>query len=504
MALFGARKKAKASPTAQDDRASKGPAATDESASPEGGRLQFSEQDITAARKWFKQATKLVENRNYDYAIECFLTGLKFWPEAVEEGHQRLRAAAVARRETGGKKPGKLEEMKHPMTGKDPLQAMLNAEWRWTRDPGNLSYIAGMVKNAAKAGCEETLLFIGPIYFDAAKTAKKLSKDPFVLLLKSYQDRGELCEERGDLKRAIQFFEGALTVLQVLRTMVRTNREYDQQLTNLATRMTIMKGKYDSAGDFRDSMKDSDAQKEIHDRERMVMDEKRLDELIAEARADWQANPTVPAKLLSLVDLLCREEVAEHEIEAIKLLETEHESADNYSYKSRADDVRMKQLRRQTRKAAAGDDKQAARQAQVDQLKFELNTFKERVEKYPTDNKFKFEYGKRLVQARKYDLAIPMLQEARNDPKNRLVCMLLIGRSFFEKGLGSQAVAALNQAIEEHELGGDDLGKELHYWLGRASEGARKTEEAIKAYGQVIQWDYNYRDVRDRLAQLEE
>ena len=97
-----------------------------------------------------------------------------------------------------------------------------------------------------------------------------------------------------------------------------------------------------------------------------------------------------------------------------------------------------------------------------------------------------------------------MLQEARNDPKNRIVCMLLIGRSFFEKGLSSQAVAALNQAIEEHELGGDDLGKELYYWLGRSSEGARKTEEAIKAYGQVIQWDYNYRDVRERLAQLEE
>ncbi len=122
----------------------------------------------------------------------------------------------------------------------------------------------------------------------------------------------------------------------------------------------------------------------------------------------------------------------------------------------------------------------------------------------PTDNKVKFELGKRLFQARGYDQAIPMLQEARNDPKNRTACMLLIGRCFLEKGLHSQAITSLNQAIEEHELIGDELGKSLYYWLGRSCEAAGKTEDAAKAFGQVIQWDYNYKDVRQRLEALEE
>ncbi len=504
MGLFGGRKKGKGAkggdgskPPSDADAAASAPSADD-------GPPTFSEKDMATARKWFKQASKLIEDRNYEYAIECFLAGLKFWPEAVEEGHQPLRGAAYARRETGGKKPSKLEEMKHPMTGKDTLQALLNAEWRWSRDPGQMSYIGGIVKNAARAGYEETLLFIGPIYFDAAKNAKKLSKDPFALLHKSYEDAGNRCERRGDLQRAIAFFEGGLTVLQVLTQLGGPTSPYRVELKDLTTKVTIIKGKYDSDGDFRGSVKDSDAQRDIHDRERMVMDGARLEELINDAREAWRANPAVTAKLIHLVDLLCRDETPDREEQAMKLLDEEFASGDNYNYKVRSDDIRSKLLRRRIRQALAAGDKQGARQAQIEQLKFELKVFKERTDRYPTDNRIKYELGKRLVQARSYDQAIPMLQEARNDPKNRTACMLLIGRCFLEKGLHSQAITSLNQAIEEHELIGDELGKSLYYWLGRACEAAGKSDEAAKAFGQVIQWDYNYKDVRGRLEALEE
>ncbi len=504
MGLFGGRKKGKG---AKDGDGGKPPTGVDAAASApsaDDGPPTFSEKEMATARKWFKQASKLIEDRNYDYAIECFLAGLKFWPEAVEEGHQPLRGAAYARRETGGKRPSKIEEMKHPMTGKDPLQALLNAEWRWSRDPTQMSYIGGIVKNAARAGYEETLLFIAPIYFDAAKIAKKLSKDPFVLLHKSYEDAGNRCEVRGDLKRAIAFFEGGLTVLQVLDQIGGPTSPYREELKNLATKVTIIKGKYGSGEDFRSSVRDSDSQRDIHDRERMVMDGARLEELINDAREAWRANPAVTAKLIHLVDLLCRDETPDREEEAMKLLDEEFASGGNFNYKVRSDEIRIKQLRRRIRQAAAADDKQGVRQAQIEQLKFELRVFKERADKYPTDNKVKYELGKRLVQARSYDQAIPMLQEARNDPKNRTACMLLIGRCFLEKGLHSQAITSLNKAIEEHELIGDELGKSLYYWLGRACEAAGKTEDAAKAFGQVIQWDYNYKDVRGRLEALEE
>jgi tetratricopeptide (TPR) repeat protein len=502
MALFGGRKKDKSGKGGDGEKPPDSADAAASAPSLDDGPPTFTEKEMATARKWFKQANKLIEDRNYDYAIECFLAGLKFWPEAVEEGHQPLRGAAYARRETGGKKPSKIEEMKHAMTGKDPLQALLNAEWRWSRDPGNLSYIGGIVKNAARGGYEDTLLFIAPIYFDAAKNAKKLSKDPFALLHKSYDEAGNRCEARGDLKRAIAFFEGGLTVLQVLTQIGGPNSEYRELQKNLATKVTIIKGKYGSDDDFRSSVKDSDSQRDIRDRERMVMDDSRLENLIDDAREAWRANPGVSAKLINLVDLLCRDESPDRETEAIKLLDEEFASSGNYSYKMRSDDIRTKLLRRGIREAGTAGDKQGERQAKIELLKFELRIFKERAEKYPTDNKLKYELGRRLVQARSYDQAIPMLQEARNDPKNRTACMHLIGRCFYEKGLYSQAITSLNQATEEHELIGDDLGKSLYYWLGRSCEAAEKTEDATKAFGQVIQWDYNYRDVRQRLEAL--
>lgn len=508
MGLFGGRKKDKgAQPAPADSKADQdaadGHTAAAEDLAPVDAPPKFSDKDIANARRWFKRATELKEDRNYDYAIESYLTGLKFWPEAVEEGHQHLRVAAYARWETKGKKPNTLAAMKHSMSGKDPAQAMLNAAWLWAHDPHNLSYMEGMVKNAAKANYEETVLYIGPIYFEAAKTEKKLHKDRFLLLRKTYEELGERCETRGDLGRALTFFEGALTVLQVLQSLSGATMKFTQELKDLATKVTIIKGQYDSSSDFRGSMKDSDAQKDIHDRERMVMDEDRLDQLIADAERDWKANPGVSAKLINLVDLLCRAEEPQREELAVKLLEGEFASSKNYSYKSRADDIRMKHLRRNVRLAMAKKDKDATRQAQVEQLRFELRAFKERTVTYGTDNKIKFEYGKRLVTARKFDEAIPVLQEARNDPKNRILCMNLIGRCFYEKGYHAQAIQTYTDAIKEHELTGDDLSKDLYYWLGRTCEAADRKEDAEKAYGQLIQWDYNFKDVRDRLAALE-
>ena len=65
----------------------------------------FSEADKKKARLWFNKAEDCRDRREYDYAIECYITGLGFWPEAVEEGHMPLRFLAMQRQQAGGKKP---------------------------------------------------------------------------------------------------------------------------------------------------------------------------------------------------------------------------------------------------------------------------------------------------------------------------------------------------------------------------------------------------------------
>ena len=164
----------------------------------------------------------------------------------------------------------------------------------------------------------------------------------------------------------------------------------------------------------------------------------------------------------------------------------------------------MRQMNRQTREIVASGDAEAAQKQLKDQLRYELKVYRDRSEHYPTDMRIRHQYGLRLFRAGRFDDAIPVLQEARSDPKTRGFCNLYVGRCFFEKGYHSQAIDTLQEAIQAHEPPDDELGKQLNYRLGRAYEADGRTENALKIYGQLIQWDYNYRkgDVRDRYERL--
>ena len=86
--------------------------------------------------------------------------------------------------------------------------------------------------------------------------------------------------------------------------------------------------------------------------------------------------------------------------------------------------------------------------------------------------------------------------------ESRFRCSLYIGRCFYKKGFHSGAIDQLKEAIANYEIPDDATGKELHYWLGRTYEADGQLPDALKTYGQLIQWDYNYRDVRKRIEDL--
>ena len=92
----------------------------------------------------------------------------------------------MARWHAGGKKPGMMDSVRYAMTGRDHVKAMLNAEWLWAHDPSNVSYMEGLLKNADKAHCDDTLMWIGPIFREAIEAEKKPSSKKFALLKEIY------------------------------------------------------------------------------------------------------------------------------------------------------------------------------------------------------------------------------------------------------------------------------------------------------------------------------
>lgn len=458
-----------------------------------------SDADQKRARSWFERAKTVSETRNYDYAIECFVSGLVAWPDTVDEGHGPLRLVSMQRKQAGGKKAGMMESVKFPATGKDAVKAMLNAERLLSKDPGNIEHTLAMFKNAGKAGLVQTTLWIGPILFELCQQEKKASVTRFQTLRTVYEDLSNRAEEASDLASALKLREAALQALEYARRLNPQDMAIQDEMRDLSSRFTLLKGNYERAHSFRESVADAEGQREARDKDRLIQSDDRVEELIAKARRDVDANPGVAAKIFALTDLLTRRDKESDENEAVELLTRAYEESSNYQLKRRADDIRMKQMTRRAREILARKDREAAQKHLAQQIEYEIAIFTERTENYPTDLSLKFELAKRLMKSRRLDDAIPLFQEARGDPKYRVRCNMYVGLCFYEKGYYSQAIDTFNAVNKEYEITGDDVSKEIHYWLGRSYEADGKPQEAGKVYGQLIQWDYNYKDVRQRL-----
>jgi Flp pilus assembly protein TadD len=471
---------------------------------------EFSDADKARAGQWFRKGAECRERHDYDYAIECYLNGLNYWPEAVEEGHMPLHSLAIQRQQAGGKKPGLIVGMRNALSGRDSKRAMLAAERLLSMDPQSGSYMDALLKNAIKARFLATVKWVTSIVFDSLRKDKKPNKARFQALHDAVVEAAALAEARGDRALETWLLEQALHAVeyQIMRQPGEEVLRNEQR--DLASKLTITRGKYEEAEGFRESLQDADKQKLLQDADRVQKDEDSLETLIESARREWEASPNTPARLNAYVDALLRTERKAHEDVAIQLLLAVSERTQNYSFKARADDVRLRQLSRAARTLGArarethtDEDRQQARLAALEQRQMMLEVYRERVQKYPTDLRLKFQLGRILFETAQYDEAIPALQSAQADPRSRARCELLLGRAFFEKGDAGQAIAVLGEALEHYELT-DEHSKELLYWLGRAYEAAAQDEQARAAYGKLLRQDYNFMDgdARKRLEKL--
>jgi len=470
----------------------------------------ISEQAKKMAEKFFEHASTVADTHNYDYAIELYIQGLSKNPEAVDTGHKPLREISVRRKVAGGKKPGLIEAIKHGTGKKDPIEAMLNAEYLLAKDPLNVNYIEALVKNADKAELPETLRWAIDVFLELARQKPNANR---LLAIKNYSEKlGDYYDKLDRPDIAIECYQKGLDALEAgIQAGLGDKYDFVGIQRDLAGKLTILRGKYERAGDFRDSVKDADAQKELQDKAKVVKGEELLTQMIEKARAELERNPDVTGKINALIDLLLQRGQPEDEKEAIEILESAYKRSKQYNYKMRADDVRIRQLNREVRRLKEALESNPGNEELKSQLKqaaqkleqFELGIFAERVKQYPTDNKLKFEYGKRLFKAKKFDEAIPMFQEASSDPRFAVRAKYYIGACFYYKGWHQQAIDILQEAIESYETTGDSISKEMNYILGRALEDSGQTEQALKVYSKLIQWDYNYRDVKARIDALQ-
>jgi len=447
------------------------------------------------ARAFFEKAEKVGRTNNFDYAIDMYLQGLQFEPEALKGGHLPLCELALQRQRRGGKKPTMVERVKR-LRGKTPLEQMLNAEYLFAKDPEHLPYAEAMLKAAVAGGYSKVASWIANLIFQTNNTLEKPSLHTYLLLKDSYAALNQYDKAVAACQRAVMLRPG--------------DGDLAREYKDLSAELTMAKGKYNTDGDFRGSIKDREVQEKLHAQAGVVKTEDYRQKAVDDARKKLAQNPDLPANIFDLAEALSDFETDQAENDAIALLEKTYQAKNDFSFKQRAGLLRIKQIRRKMRKAKAAfeahpDDAQA--KTVFEKLAAQLNNtelehYKLCTINYPTDYSAKYKYAVCLVRNERYDEAIPLFQEAQKDPRRNIASMNQIGFCFFKKGWLADAIDMFTKAIESYKLKDDATGKEIRYNLARAYEQQGDAQKAVEVYRKIAQSDFAYKDVSQRLNKL--
>jgi len=373
---------------------------------------------------------------------------------------------------------------------------MLNAEYLFAKDPEHLPYAEAMLKAAASGGYKKTAVWLGNLVFQTNNAAEKPSFQTYLLLKDCYAAVGE--------------FDKALVACQCALKIKPEDAELADEFKELSAELTVARGKYDLEGDFRQSIKDRDAQEKLQAQQSVVKTKDYRLSAVEEARKAIASEPNLPQNILNLAEALSDLQNDEAENEAIELLEDTYETKSDFSFKQHAGRLRIKQLKRMMKEARTvvennPEDEQA--KSHFPELSARLNStelehYRLCVENYPTDLRAKYEYGICLLRAERYDEAIPLFQEAQKDPRRKISSMDKIGLSFFMKGWFADAIDVFTRAIDSYEIKDDGIAKELRYNLARTYEAKGDGEKALELYRKIAQLDFAYKDVHQRIDRL--
>jgi tetratricopeptide (TPR) repeat protein len=458
--------------------------------------INVSDDDRKRAKTFFDRAAQVAAAGQFDYGITMYLDGLKWDPDAVE-AHQSLRDVSLRRKASGGKSIGMFEAMKLGR-GKDERANVLNAEKLLAHDPGNTKHMGELMEAAYKAGCYDTVLWIAPIMFRAEIELPK-------------PDFGRLQKIRDHYAR-LERFSSAVEVCGRLMQMKPEDMDLKNEMKNLSAREAMQKGNYATARSFRDSVRDMGAQRDLIESERDVVNVDYAAEAVKKAEAELAADPNEQGKMMKLVEALQKVGTPESEDTALFKLEEFYERTKAFRFRQRAGEIRMKQLGAEERRlrgeiaaTPADTEKQAVyKQFLKRRAEEELSIYQALSEQYPTDLGPKLQIADRMSQLGRYIEAIPLYQAARQDPKLRMTASLKLGRTFLAAEFAEEATDTLKELMELYPAisTGDDTAKEIYYWHGRSLETSKDIPNALKSFSQIVKWDFNYRDVQERIKKL--
>jgi tetratricopeptide (TPR) repeat protein len=449
-----------------------------------------------AADCW-RRGNEAIPKENWDYAIQMYRTSVKMVPENLAY-RQSLRFTEYKKYDNNmtGAKMANVKLM--PVRGRIK-KARMSKDWAGLAEACEdglevnpwEAQLGGELGEALSAlGFQEVAKFA---YQEAIKQDKTNVAMNRALAL--------ILEERNEYNEAVQCWKRILQVEP-------HNGEARSKITSLDAKSVMDRGGYEGAQSTQNVM----AAHEVAKRLKLNPD---ADGPGMSVEADLQRairkEPANKENYLKLADYYKREAALEKaEEQLLKALEL---SKNDVSIKEVLDDVQLDIMRKglttakEEARAAPDDDalKQRAAELANGLLKRELEVFSGLVDRYPNDMRIKYELALRHMRVRKWQLAIPLFQQARSDPRIKGEALIALGKCFSNDGKAQLGIRQFEQAMPEVKFDDQpDVYKDLYYSAGRLYEAMKNFSAAEEAYQKVLEVDYNYKDAVARLNKLQE
>lgn len=297
-------------------------------------------------------------------------------------------------------------------------------------------------------------------------------------------------------------FDEAISLWNKVQSLKPGDIESQKMVGELAIERTIHQGRYEDASSSTDVMADKQAQAERHGTQAQTTPEQRLEKAIAK-------DPAELSNYVDLADLYLRtDRFADAVTMFSKALEV---SGGDVNVRERLEDAQMRKARADVETAERLMESQKTPEAQeraqkmrIELNRIEIDVYRSRTERYPTNLGYKYELGVRLYRAGQFNEAIRVLQDARADAKRKGQVHLRLGDAFYQLKKPKLAMSNYELAIQsltgERDL--EDLKLAL-YRAGRLSLHTQDKASAEKYLTQLAGLDFGYKDVAALLDKIQ-
>jgi tetratricopeptide (TPR) repeat protein len=457
------------------------------------------------ATEWFRKATEAMNKKSWDYAIECFSNCSRLVPENLL--YRQSRHGCIRKLYNDNGSGAKMAGMRLMGVKGRIKKCRLQKDWK-----------------GVEAAAEEGLL-INP--WDAAlmydlgeaclhQTNNSVGRYALERAVEYDKDNVEYNKRLGQFLFDTRDFKASRVCWERIYKLVPTDSDARAMMGRCDAESTMQKG-YDDASNTRDvKVEQPAAPVNAYEADRQARRgaPKPADAPGESVEADLlhaiRKDPQNLSLYLKLADHYRSErQFAKAQEQLSKALEL---SSNNADIKEQLQEVQLQQLKLDL----ADAEERARRNPNNERLAVKASTMKAEfvqkeieflshsVELHPQDMRRKLELAQRYRSAKQPSKAIPLLQQAVTDPRIKVDAQVLLGECFIDEKKLDLARRQFERALEGISPQDSPAAyKSAHYLLGRIYEKAGKKDEAIQHYNDVLNVDYEYRDVLKRMQELE-